>query len=108
VAATYEVNSRLAAEAERHGDGLAATVRWCLAAEAAPDALRRVAALAAARRNAELAFHQGVWAAATAGRTAREARGVPWRALAEAAGLPFQTLYRRYRARPAKLPARAR
>jgi hypothetical protein len=103
VAATYEVNRRLAVEAERRGDGLAANVRWSLAAEAAPDSLSRVAALAAARRNAELALHQAVYAASRPPTGHRSAVAVRWRSLAEAAGMPVQTLHRRYAGRPSKL-----
>jgi hypothetical protein len=103
VPATYEVNRRLAVEAERRGDGLAANVRWSLAAEAAPDSLSRVAALAAARRNAELALHQAVYAASRPPTGHRSAVAVRWRSLAEAAGMPVQTLHRRYAGRPAKL-----
>ena len=103
MAATYEVNRRLAVEAERRGDALAANVRWCLAAEAAPDSLSQVAALASARRNAELALHQAVYAASRPPAGRRSAVAVRWRSLAEAAGMPVQTLHRRYAGRPSKL-----
>lgn len=99
----YEVNQQLAVEAERRGDALAANVRWCLAAEAAPDSLAQVAALAAARRNAELALHQAVYAASRPPAGRRSAVTVRWRTLAEVAGMPVQTLHRRYAARPSKL-----
>lgn len=102
----HRVNVELAQEAEARGDALAATVRWCLAAEAAGGGLERVEAMAAARRSAELALHQAVYEAARAGRTTT--RGASWRALAEAAGMPFQTLYRRYRHAPERPAPRRR
>jgi hypothetical protein len=73
-------------------------VRWCLAVQGTHDSLEEVEALAAARRNAELAVHQAVYKAARSGRTLTH--GSTWRAMAEAAGMPFQTLYRRYRHPP--------
>lgn len=98
MASVEEVNAKLAADAEKRGDALAATVRWCLAAQAAPSDVGRVGALGAARRNAELALHQAVHAARSRKRLLRPS----WRALASAAGVPFQTFHRRYRGRPAR------
>lgn len=98
MAPAYEVNARVAADAEAQGAALLAMVRWGIAAGAAPDDEARVAALAAARRDAELALHQAVHLA-----TARR-RPTPWRALAAAAGMPLQTFHRRYRGRPAVIP----
>ena len=46
--------------AEQAGEATNAMVRWGLAAQAAGDVLERLQALAAARRQAELAFHQAV------------------------------------------------
>jgi hypothetical protein len=99
MASVYEVNAKLAVAAERRSDALAATVRWCLAAEAAHSDTERVGALGAARRNAELALHQAAWAARSRDRDLRPS----WRALAAAAGVPFQTFHRRYRHTPVRI-----
>lgn len=74
-------------------------VRWGLAAQATDDELELLEALVAARRCAELAFHQAVWGAVWA-RPKRH----PWREIAPLTGMPWQTLYRRYRHRPERLP----
>jgi hypothetical protein len=111
MAPAYEVNRTLALEAERRGDALGATVRWCLAAHAAGSRLERVGALAGALRSADLALHQGVFAALWEEREDEEAeewwymprhnRDRPsWRELAEATGIPSSTLNRRYRGKP--------
>lgn len=74
-------------------------VRWGPAAQTAGDLLERLGALAAARRQAELAFHQAVWAAVSA-----RPKPHTWRETAPLTGMPSQTLYRRYRHRPERLP----
>lgn len=92
----YEVEARLAAAAEKRGDALAAVVRWGLAAHAADTDMKRVAAIGAVIRDAELALHQAVHTART-----RDPQYPPsWRALASAAGVPVATLNRRYRRKP--------
>jgi hypothetical protein len=99
------VNSQFVTErdtallAEEAGEATNAMVRWGLAAQAASDVLERLQALAAARRQAELAFHQAVWSAVWA-RPHRH----PWREIAPLVGIPWQTLYRRYRQPPERLP----
>lgn len=85
--------------AEEAGVAVNAMVRWGLAAQASGDVLERLEALAAARRQAELAFHQAIWAAVTAG-----PKPHTWRRIAPLTGIPWQTLYRRYRERPERLP----
>lgn len=100
MASVHEVNAKLATEAERRGDALAATVRWCLAAEASRNDMQRVRALGAAWRNAELALHQAVHEARSRDRALRPT----WRALAAAAAVPFQTFHRRYRGEPVRTP----
>lgn len=110
MAAGYEVQARLAAEAGRRGDALAATIRWCLAADAAGTDMERVRALGAALRGADLALHQAVYAARDPDWRRRDRLTLPgeqyeppsWRALASAAGVPVSTLNRRYRRRPAR------
>ena len=98
MASRHEVEAALAVQAENRGDALAATVRWCLAAAAAHGDMARVRALGAARRNVELAMHQAVHEARN-----REHGPKPgWRALASAAGVPFQTFHRRYRPAPVR------
>ncbi len=89
----------MAARAERCGDALAAMVRWGLAAYAANDYERRIAALVKARAAAELAFHQELYLA-----NAAQARRFTWRELTSLTGIPWETLYRRYHHRPVKLP----
>ncbi len=85
--------------AEQAGEATNAMVRWGLAAQAASDVPERLQALAAARRQAELALHQAVWSAVWA-RPHRH----PWREIAPLVGIPWQTLYRRYRQPPERLP----
>lgn len=85
--------------AEQAGEATNAMVRWGLAAQAAVELPERLEALAAARRQAELAFHQTVWSAVWA-RPHRH----PWREIAPLVGVPWQTLYRRYRQPPERLP----
>lgn len=85
--------------AEEAGEAVNAMVRWGLAAQSTNDKLQRLEALVAARRQAELAFHQAVWGAVWA-RPERH----PWREIAPLTGMPWQTLYRRYRDRPERLP----
>lgn len=85
--------------AEEAGVAVNAMVRWGLAAQVSGDALERLEALAAARRQAEMAFHQAVWAAIS-----KRPKPYTWRAIAPLTGMPWQTLYRRYRHRPARLP----
>lgn len=87
---------REAATADRQaraGYAAASCVRWTLASQTAPDPLARVAALANAREQAEVALHQAIWDALGQRET--------WRSVAPAAGMPWQTLYRRYRQPPA-------
>ncbi len=85
--------------AEQAGEATNAMVRWGLAAQATSDVPERLQALAAARRQAELALHQAVWSAVWA-RPHRH----PWREIAPLVGIPWQTLYRRYRQPPERLP----
>lgn len=80
------------------GHAAACTARWLLASQATPDVLRRVNALAHAREQAEIAFHQAIWQALDQRHT--------WREIAPATGMPWQTLYRRYRQFPATMPRR--
>jgi|SRR5688572_1849535 len=98
MASAYAVEARLAVEAERRGDALAAVVRWGLAAHAAETDRERVAALGAALRSAELALHQAIHTA----RGRKWPDQLSWRALARAAGMPVATLNRRYRRKPAR------
>ena len=91
----YEMEQQTALLAEEAGEAVNAMVRWGLAAQATKDSLERLEAAAAARRCAELAFHQAVWGAVWA-RPDRH----PWREIAPLTGMPWQTLYRRYRHRP--------
>lgn len=103
MASRHEVEVALAVQAEGRGDALAATVRWCLAAEAARGDTERLRALGAARRSVELAMHQAVYDA----RNREHGRRPGWRALASAAGVPLQTFHHRYRAAPSRsAPAR--
>lgn len=85
--------------AEDAGEAINAMVRWGLAAQATDDKLERLEVLVAAHRQAELAFHQAVWAAVWA-RPKRHS----WREIAPLTGMPWKTLYRRYRHRPERLP----
>lgn len=85
--------------AQEAGEAMNAMVRWGLAAQATGDPLERLEALAAARRQAELAFHQAIWAAVWS----RQKRH-PWREIAPLTGMPWQTLYRRYREPPERFP----
>lgn len=98
MASSYEVEARLAVEAEKRGDALAAVVRWGLAAHAAGTDIERVAAAGAVIRNAELALHQAVYKA----RTRDRRYPVSWRALASASRVPAATLNRRYRRKPTR------
>jgi hypothetical protein len=59
----YQVDRKLAGAAARRGDALTAMVRAGLAAAATEDRLERIEALALARRQAEVALHQAVYAA---------------------------------------------
>ena len=95
----FAIERQTALLAEEAGEATNAMVRWGLAAQAAGDVLERLQALAAARRQAELAFHQAVWAAVWA-----PSKRHPWREIAPLVGIPWQTLYRRYRQPPARLP----
>ena len=88
---------------EQAGEATNAMVRWGLAAQAASDVPERLQALAAARRQAELAFHLAVWSAVWA-RPHRH----PWREIAPLVGIPWQTLYRRYRQPLERLPRASR
>lgn len=96
--ASYQVDRKLAETAARRGDALTAMVRAGLAAAATDDRLERIEALALARRQAEVALHQALYAA-NGGRPR-----LPWRQLAGPTGLPWETLYRRYHTRPKKMP----
>ncbi len=93
---------QIALLAQEAGEAVNAMVRWGLAAQATGDPLERLEALAAARRQAELAFHQAIWAAVWA----RQNRH-PWREIAPLTGIPWQTLYRRYRNPPERFPGTA-
>lgn len=99
VPSAYDVERETALLAEQAGEAVNATVRWGLAAQATNDELELLEAVTAARRQAELAFHQAVWGAVWA-RPKRH----PWREIAPLTGMPWQTLYRRYRHRPERLP----
>ena len=99
VSSRFTMERDTALLAEQAGEATNAMVRWGLAAQAAGDALERLQALAAARCQAELAFHQAVWSAVWA-RPERH----PWREIAPLVGIPWQTLYRRYRQPPERLP----
>jgi len=100
VSSQFAIERDTALLAEQAGEATNAMVRWGLAAQAGEDALQRLQALAAARRQAELAFHQAVWSAVWA-RPERH----PWREIAPLVGIPWQTLYRRYRQPPERLPS---
>jgi hypothetical protein len=95
---SYEVDRRLAEIAARRGDAVSAMVRAGLAAAATSDRVERIEVLALARRQAEVALHQAVYAA-NGGRPR-----LPWRQLAGPTGVPWETLYRRYHKRPKKMP----
>jgi hypothetical protein len=95
----FETERQTAVLAEEAGEAVNAMVRWGLAAQATDDELKLLEALVAARRCADLAFHQAVWGAVWA-RPKRH----PWREIAPLTGMPWQTLYRRYRHRPEHLP----
>ena len=95
---SYQVDRKLADTAARRGDALTAMVRAGLAAAATDDRLKRIEALALARRQAEVALHQALYAA-NGGRPR-----ISWRQLARPTGLPWETLYRRYHKRPKKMP----
>lgn len=88
--------------AQEAGEAVNSMIRWGLAAQASGDPLERLEALAAARHQAELAFHQAIWAAVWA-RPKRH----PWREIAPLTGIPWQTLYRRYRLPPERWPGTA-
>lgn len=60
---SYEVDHRLAEAAARRGDAITAMVRAGLAATATDDRVKRIEVLALARRQAEVALHQAVYAA---------------------------------------------
>ncbi|MGH9090068.1 MAG: hypothetical protein ACRDZR_01605 [Acidimicrobiales bacterium] len=94
----YEVDRALASQLAQRGDAASAMVRAGLAAIAADDAVERIEALSFARRQADLALHQAVYAANGG------SQGLSWRALAGSAGMPWETLYRRYHRRPEKVP----
>jgi hypothetical protein len=95
---SYRVDRELAETAARRGDALTAMVRAGFAAAATDDRVERIAALALARQQAEVALHQAVYAA-NGGRPR-----LPWRQLARPTGVPWETLYRRYHKRPKKMP----
>jgi hypothetical protein len=99
VTSHFAIERQTALWAENAGAAANAMVRWGLAAQATDDELERLEALVAARRQAELAFHQAVWAAVSNGPKPRT-----WREIAPLTGMPWQTLYRRYRHRPERLP----
>jgi hypothetical protein len=88
----FEMERQTALLAEDAGEAINAMVRWGLAAQATDDKLERLEVLVAAR-------HQAVWAAVWA-RPKRNS----WREIAPLTGIPWQTLYRRYRHRPERLP----
>jgi hypothetical protein len=95
----HDAEARVAARAEARGDALTAMVRWGLAAYEASDSERRITALAKARAAAELAFHQELYLA-----NASKSMRFTWRQLTSLTGICWETLYRRYHTRPAKLP----
>ena len=95
----HDAEARIAARAEARGDALTAMVRWGLAAYEASDSERRITALAKARAAAELAFHQELYLA-----NASKSTRFTWRQLTSLTGICWETLYRRYHTRPAKLP----
>lgn len=95
----YDMERQTALLAEEAGEAVNAMIRWALAAQATSDKLEQVEALANARRCSELAFHQAIWAAVW-GRPKRH----PWREIAPLTGIAWQTLYRRYRQTPKRLP----
>ena len=95
----FAMERQAALLAEDAGEAAIAMVRWGRAAETATDVRERIEAIAAARRCAELALHQVVWGAVWA-RPVRH----PWREIALFTGIPWQTLYRRYRQPPERLP----
>jgi hypothetical protein len=95
----FEMERQTALLAEEAGEAVNAMVRWGLAAQATNDELEQIEAVAAARCQAEIALHQAVWGAVWA-RPKRH----PWREIAPLTGMPWQTLYRRYRHRPERLP----
>jgi hypothetical protein len=102
MARRYVMEQQTALLAEEAGEAVNAMVRWGLAAQATGKPLERLEALASARRQAELAFHQAIWAAVWA-----RPKGHPWREIAPLTGMPWQTLYRRYRRPPERFPGTA-
>ena len=95
----FEMECQTALLAEEAGEAINSMVRWGLAAQATNDELQQLEVLVAARHQAELALHQAVWGAVWA-RPKRH----PWREIAPLTAMPWQTLYRRYRHRPERLP----
>jgi hypothetical protein len=89
VASSYEAERAYARRAENAGNLLGAAVHAAAAAQAAPGHVPRLAALAELNRLVEAALAHAVIDAHQAGH--------PWRELGSLAGLPWQSLHRKYR-----------
>ena len=78
------------------GRALEAALAWGVAARAAPHRAARLELLCAMRSSAELALHQAIYEA--------KADGCSWRTLGRYTDMSWQTLHRRYRSEPSRLP----
>lgn len=87
------------AEAEgflAEGRALEAAVAWGRATQAAPNRGARLELLCAMRSSVELALHQAVYEA--------KEDGCSWRMLGRYTDMSWQTLHRRYSAKPLRMP----
>ena len=89
----------LSAQAEglfAEGRALDAALAWGRAVNAAPNRATRLELLCAMRSSVELALHQAIYEA--------KEDGCSWRMLGHHTDMSWQTLHRRYRARPSRMP----
>lgn len=77
------------------GRALEAAVAWGRAVKAAPNRATALELLCAMRSSVDLAFHQAIY-------EARE-DGCSWRMLGHYTDMSWQTLHRRYRAKPVRM-----
>ncbi|MGH9171196.1 MAG: hypothetical protein ACRD0Z_10055 [Acidimicrobiales bacterium] len=78
------------------GRALEAALAWGRAARSAPNRAARLELLCGMRSSVELALHQAIYEA--------KEDGCSWRMLGRYTDMSWQTLHRRYRAKPLRMP----
>ena len=78
------------------GRALEAALAWGRAARAAPNRATNIELLCALRSSAEFALHQAIYEA--------KEDGCSWRMLGHYTDMSWQTLHRRYRGKPLRMP----